>query len=164
MKYCEVGKHEVSALWRSKKTNRITGEVTPSCCKACMSRNPIKPKAKFKEDKKEMDVYFANQSLVMPDNCENCGQRLDLSTPFARKAQTCHILPKSIYTSVKTHPQNKLFMCCFHGCHGHGNWDNLDSEKRKSMPVYELALKRFILFKKKLTDKELVSAKKYMGL
>lgn len=163
MKFCEVGQHEVKVLWRSRKTNRETNEVSPSCCKNCMSKTPIKSKVK-KEKDQELEVFFASQSLVMPELCENCGERLDLSTLFSRKAQTCHILPKSLYKSVKSHPQNKLFMCCFHGCHGHGNWDNLDSTKRKSMDVYELAIKRFRMFENTLSEQELIKAYKYLGL
>lgn len=163
MKFCEVGSHEVSSLWRSRKTNRDTGEVTPSCCKSCMVRVPIKNKPKDKKDP-ELEVYFASQAMVMPERCENCGERLDLSDSFSRKAQTCHILPKSIFTTVKSHPQNKMFMCCFHGCHGHGVWDDNDSVKRKSMKVYKIAIERFNEFESELSEKDKIKAHKYLGI
>lgn len=170
MKYCEVGEHEVSALWKAKRKDPKTGEVIQkSCCKNCMGREPIKSKKKSEntEGKKALEVFFADASLVFPTTCENCGQKLDNSTAFARKSQTCHILPKTKnggFPSVASHPSNKVFMCCFNGCNGHGNWDNQDAAKRKTMPVYEIALKRFREFEKELTEPEKIKAYKYLGL
>lgn len=171
MKFCEVGKHEVSQLWKAKRINKATGEVLQhACCKNCMSRTPIKnnPSSKLKtEVKKKLNVFFAEQSLVFPERCENCGERLDKSSAFSRRSQTCHILPKSEnsgFPSVATHPSNKVFMCCFGGCYGHGKYDYNDANTRKSMPVYQLAIERFRSFENHLTEKEKINAYKYLGL
>lgn len=163
MKYCEVGKHKVNALWRAKRTNRETGEITPSCCKDCLPKAALK-KNKAKKESPELKTFFADAALVFPERCENCGERLDNSTSFARKAQTAHILPKSIFKSVSAHPSNKMFLCCFHGDHCHGNWDNLDADKRKTMPVYQKALERFKSLKKHLNSKDMIRAEIYLGL
>lgn len=168
MKYCEVGQHEVEKLWKSKRTDKKTGKVLqPACCKNCIGREPIKSKSKQKESAKELNVFFADASLVFPVYCENCGERLLNTGSFTRRSQTCHILPKTAsggFPSVATHPANKVFMCCFHGCHGHGDWDNQDAEKRKKMPVYEKALERFRKFENELTESEKIKAYKYLGL
>lgn len=166
-KLCEVGNHQVTALWKAKRTNKDTGEVIQqACCKNCMGRTPIKskPNTGNKEEKQKLNVFFASQLLDIPKTCENCGERLDRSNPFAIRSQTCHILPKSKFKSIATNPQNKVFMCCFHGCNGHGNWDNLDAEKRKSMKVYTLAIERFRTFENELTQSEKIKAYIYLGL
>lgn len=167
-KYCRVGDHYVHGLWDSEKKDKQTGEIIqPGCCKSCLGKKKIRESKKTKEEIKELTVFFAEASLVFPVNCENCGERLDNSSPFARKSQTCHILPKTKnggFPSISTHPSNKVFMCCFHGCHGHGDWDNLDAEKRKRMQVYEIAIERFKTLEKHLNEKEKLKAYKYLGL
>jgi hypothetical protein len=168
MKYCEVGQHEVKQLWKSKRTNKNTGQVIQqACCKDCIGKTPIKSKSKKKESSKELNVFFADASLVFPVYCENCGEKLLNTGSFTRRSQTCHILPKTAsggFPSVATHPSNKVFMCCFSGCYGHGNWDNQDANKRKSMSVYDLAIERFRKFEHLLTEQEKLKAYKYLGL
>lgn len=172
MKRCEVCNKDVPVLWKSKRTNKQTGEVIqPACCKRCMPKQAIKsstkPSNESKVLKSDLNVFFASQALVFPDHCENCGERLDKSSLFAKRSQTCHILPKSNnsgFPSVATHPQNKVFMCCHHGCHGHGDWDNLNADKRKTMPVYEKAIERFRSFENDLSEKQKIKAYKYLGL
>lgn len=166
-KWCDKGNHEVNSLWLARKTDKQTGEIIqPATCKSCMARTTVKKSKAIKEDKKEINVFFASQALIFPMFCENCGERLDSSSMFARRAQTCHILPKrkNMFKSVATHPQNKMFMCCFHGCHGHGTWDNTDAERRKRMKVYELAIERYRQFEDVLTEAERIKAEKYLGL
>lgn len=167
-KYCDVGKHEVQSLWKARKKDPKTLEIIQkSCCKNCMHREPIKSKSfssKSSEEKKELNVFFACQSLLFPKQCENCGSMLDQSSVFARRSQTCHILPKSIFKSVSVHPQNKVFMCCFGGCYGHAKFDDGDSKTRKSMLVYKLAIERFRSFENQLTISERIKAYKYLGL
>ncbi|MNK78051.1 hypothetical protein D3C87_976690 [compost metagenome] len=168
MKYCEVGEHEVNQLWKAKRTNKNTGEVIQlACCKDCVGREPIKSKTKQKDNTKELNVFFAEASLVFPKYCENCGEKLLNTGSFTRRSQTCHILPKTAsggFPSVAIHPANKVFMCCFTGCYGHGNWDNQDAAKRKTMPVYKKALERFREFEKELTEPERNKAYKYLGI
>lgn len=168
MKYCEVGQHEVAALWKAKRKDPKTGEIIQqACCKDCIGRAPIKSRPTKKENAADLNVFFANASLVFPERCENCGKRLDSSNAMARRSQTCHILPKTKsggFPTVATHPANKVFMCCFAGCYGHGDWDNQDAEKRKTMPVYKLAVERFRKFENELTEPEKIKAYRYLGI
>lgn len=176
MKFCEVGRHEVALLWKAKRTNKDTGEVIQAaCCKSCMGKASIripinkakKSSAKDLDFKNKLNVFFANQSLSFPKICENCGKNLDNSSVFARRSQTCHILPKnknSGFPSVSDHPENKIFMCCFGGCYGHAKYDNSDAEVRKGMKVYDIAIERFKSLKNHLNQKELFKAYKYLGL
>lgn len=164
-KFCEVGRHTVPSLWRAKRVNKDTGEVIQqSCCKSCMSRQPIKPSVKKSTEKKELNVFFANQMLEIAIRCENCGSKLDHSSSFAIRSQTAHILPKSKFKSVAMHPKNRMFLCCFGGNYCHSLWDDHDAEKRKTMPVYKLALDRVNELGHLLTNAEKVKALKYLGL
>lgn len=85
----------------------------------------------------ELKVFFANQTLVMPDKCEESGQQLPKSPAWLKKACIAHILPKRPdfgFPSVAAHPMNKIFL------HPdiHSNMDNLGRDyimKMKSLPV-----------------------------
>lgn len=114
--------------------------------------------------KAELNAFYDNQANVAPAKCENCGAFFDLHTARDYRNITCHILPKGLFPEVATHPFNTVFMCCSSGCYGHGNYDNKGAEDRKSMPVYPLALSRFLEFKHLLSDDRLINACEYMGI
>lgn len=145
----------------------------PTTCKHCSAVNKHfsfqcrnKPKRKLSDEEKieqkELNVFFASQVLVMPFSCENCSNPLRASTMALKRCVTAHILPKSKFKGIGTHPQNRMFLGVFCGCHN--QWDNGDSESRKQMNCYSLALARFEEFSSKLTDKESVQANKYLGI
>lgn len=145
-------------LWKSK----------PPTCKSCMARQPIKQKAPVKkESKAALNVFFASQTLLFPTHCENCGIELKIYSSWERRKSTAHILPKSEtsgFPEVATHPQNRIFLCCDHGGHCHGNWDNKDAEARKNMKVYNLAIERYELFKSNVKPERQRKARIYLGL
>lgn len=134
------------------------------CCKAC---DPGKAKNvdQVKEDKQkstELNVYFASQVISIPHNCENCHQPLHATSKTIQRCVTAHILPKSKFESVATHPQNRMFLGVFCGCHS--KWDDKGTEDRKKMPCYNIALDRLQEFSTHLTAPEQVSAEEYLGL
>lgn len=147
-----------SVLWRS----------TPKLCKQCASKPKHQKVNKAKmEVKQGLNVFFANQALQFPASCENCNQPLHARSSFERRMMTCHILPKTTHGGfpiVSTHPENRMFMCCGSGCHGHEQWDNGDASDRIKMKVYNVAIKRFEAFKSLLSPKELIKANKYLNL
>lgn len=109
--------------------------------------NAKKPKAKAKfERAKTLGVFFANQTLTMPLNCEECNALLPKSPDWLRRACIAHILPKrEIYgfPSVAIHPQNKIFLCP--DCHT--NMDNLGVDrilKMKTLPIMQERVKKLI--------------------
>lgn len=115
-----------------------------------------------KSFKAELNVFFANQTLIMPSTCDNCKQPLQAFNSFERRCCMAHILPKSKFKSVAMHPQNLLFICAKAGCHS--IWDNSDAEKRSKMNCYPLAIERFEQFKSLLNSKELLQAYTYLGI
>ena len=114
-----------------------------------------KPKQIAKAEKaKVIGTFFANQTLVMPLNCEECGNPLPKGDTWMRRAAIAHILPKREeygFPSVAIHPQNKIFLCI--DCHT--DFDNRGREhvlKMKSLPIMKERVKALLPH---LTPKEL---------
>lgn len=116
--------------------------------------NAAKPKAKAKQERgKELNVYFANQVLTMPERCEESGQLLPRSPAWMRRACIAHILPKRPdygFPSVATHPQNRVFL------HPdiHTNMDNLGESYIVKMKCFPLMKERVAQLIPLLTSEE----------
>jgi hypothetical protein len=154
LKECSVCK-KPSILWKSN----------PKMCKDCARK--AKPKGETitqaeKEFKKELNVFFASQTLVMPFLCDNCKQPLHAFTAFEKRCCIAHILEKKKFTTVAVHPQNKLFLCAKGGCHH--KYDNSTAKERSEMNIYPLAVERYNNFKELLTEAEIVKAEKYLNI
>lgn len=120
-------------------------------------------KKPVKTHKDEYKEFF--ESLTIPERCEECNQQLLAFNNFGRRACSAHILPKSKFKSVAKHPDNILFMgaSLLGACDCHDKWDrSIDS--RKSMRVYQRAVDRIYSLRNLLTDKEIISAQKYLGI
>lgn len=119
-----------------------------------------KPVTTHKDEYKE---FF--ESLTIPERCEECNQQLLAFNNFGRRCVSSHILPKSTFKSVAKHPDNILFMgaSLLGACDCHDKWDR-SIESRKSMRVYQMAVDRIYSIRNLLTDKEIISAKKYLGI
>lgn len=109
--------------------------------------NSEKPKNKAKKvAKKVTGAFIASQTLVMPERCEECGNRLPTSPDWLRRACIAHILPKRPdfgFPSVAIHPLNKMFFCP--DCHT--NMDNLGEMvivKMKSLPIMKSRVAQLI--------------------
>ncbi len=92
-------------------------------------------------DKKELDKWFDDIEQAFFLNgayCHECGAYI--SKKYARAA-TAHIIPKSIFKSVATHPNNFLILGA--GCGCHHKWDNGGMTE---MNVFERAVNRFATF------------------
>lgn len=141
---------DVSTLSENKKA--VTGLKT---------KPKVLTKAE-KEFKKELNVFFASQTLVMPYLCENCNKPLYAFTAFEKRCTIAHILEKKKFKSVAIHPMNKLFLCAKGGCHA--KFDNASAQERSEMPVYALAIMRYSEFHNLLTEPEKILAEKYLNI
>lgn len=162
-KFCDVGQHPTDKLWTART------RTTPSCCPKweCRQKQQKKPDKAKEKVKKDLNVFFASQALIFPESCEECDGRLNGSTMFDRRKSTCHILPKTSsggFPSIATHPQNKMFLCCMGGCHGHERWDNGNADDRIKMNVYSKAVERFKTFEHLLSPREHERALKLLKL
>lgn len=114
--------------------------------KSLVNQNP-------NQDLNKWFQYHIEHGLMV---CENCGETLiyfDQNTAYSCQA---HILPKYLFPSIKTNIHNQLTLggliqkCCCHGQYD-SCWKNAES-----MPVFETAKKRFLLFKKNIAEPELM--------
>lgn len=136
------------------------------------ARTPISSKVKPATpaeliDKKLLDAFFLEMGEILPPLCENCSQPLNAFNRAARRAMSCHILPKSIFEELATDPDNIVFMgvvifgAC---CNDHTEWDS-SVEKRILMPIYPRALKQYKeKLRPQLSEAKQQLADEYMGV
>lgn len=166
LKICSVCE-KPSYLWKS----------SPPMCKGCDYKASgktgisAKPKALTeakKSFKQELNVFFASQILQIPERCENCNEKLNAYSSFAKRSVTAHILGKgqNDFPMVATHPLNRMFLGCglFSDCSCHSLWDLSDAETRKQMKCYPIALERLEAFKRLIPARKQAKAEKYLGL
>lgn len=86
--------------------------------------------------------------------CENCKQPIITGGWQSKISCQAHILPKRDFPSVKLNRHNHLLLGgIFSDCSCHNRFDN-SWEKARKMPVFELAISRFLSFKKYLSESE----------
>ena len=129
-------------------------------------RTPVKKTAAEIQKDNEINVFFANQVLQCPAECENCGKPLHAYNDSMKRFVTAHILPKNDkeFPTVAAHPLNRMFLGfgVFSECNCHGDWDNKDADARIKMPCYSLAIERLQSFKSLLKGQEITRAEKYL--
>lgn len=116
--------------------------------------------------KSELDQFYDDMAGIMPFHCVECGKPLYAMTKFAKRAVTCHILPKAYYPTIATSIHNILFMGwdILGICNDHDRWDS-NLETRRSMNVYPEAVDNFSKYlRHELNDEDFISACDYLGL
>lgn len=98
-------------------------------------------------DKQELQEYFLYHVKHSGTTCENCNSRLFYPTTTIAFSCQAHIVPKSLFPSVKANIHNHLTLGgLFQPCSCHGQYDS-SWENAQKMPVFEIAKSRFLLFK-----------------
>jgi len=115
-------------------------------------------------NKSDLDKWYESQDV--PERCENCNQKLNAFNKWAKRCVTAHIVPKSLFPEVATHPSNRAFMgvALFSDCSCHNTFDHLDADTRKQMPIYPKIVERVKLFIHLIPENKLNRLKKYLGL
>lgn len=129
-----------------------------------ISNKPKPLTEKAKSDTQAMNEFF--DSLVVPFNCQCCNKPLYAFSKVAKRSVSAHILPKANFESIKTNPNNIIFMGADYigcPCSCHDRFD-MNVDIRKSMPIYPLALERFELLKPHMTTAEVIEGYKYLGI
>lgn len=105
--------------------------------------NAKKPAAKAKQEKKsELTVWYDDQLTMRPKCCENCSASLAASMVINPRTVVCHIIGKSHFPEVATHPLNRWFGCS--ECH---DWYDKNPGEINHMPVFDIVRKRFLNFR-----------------
>lgn len=125
-----------------------------------------KPVSKVKRTEKQiMNEFFESLYDKMPFLCSECGKPFHALTSMAKKSTCAHILPKANFDSIKTNPDNIMYLGASYigQCGCHDVWDT-SVEKRVKMKVYPHALIQFQKLIPHLTDTELIAAYEYLGI
>lgn len=107
---------------------------------------------------KTLKGWFDEQIKQRPEKCENCNEKIIIPPDITKRAAICHILPKKLFKSVATHPNNRWFgrLIC------HANADNKGNDYAASMPVAKIAKQRFETFKDLIAEEEKKHIPKYL--
>jgi hypothetical protein len=79
-----------------------------------------------------LQLWFALQIKQCPDRCDECNKRFVFFATWTHKAAIAHIVRKSKFKSVQTHPLNRCFLCL--DCHT--DYDNRGSEFVTKMKIF----------------------------
>lgn len=102
-------------------------------------------------EKKERSLFFVNALKNAPAKCENCGCELSSSMIINERTIVAHILPKSIFKSVATEPENRWYGCS--NCHH--SMDNKGTEYVQAMPIFKVLQDRVKMFYSQIAASEL---------
>lgn len=153
----EKSRTRSSKLIINERTNRIFGQPIPSSIETIQEfkKGMTKPKESEathkaeKQIKTELDKWFAEIATFIKVDpfCDNCGE--PIPEKYYKHA-SAHILPKSIFISVMTHPLNWLKLGATCGCH-----HEFDSsvESASKMKIFGKAVERFKTFEHLITEK-----------
>lgn len=89
-------------------------------------RSPAGKKTKQEAGGKDditLSEWFADRHKEMTGKCKHCGGRTCKNDSLFFKHSIAHILPKRLFPSVATHPDNWIELC-FWERNCHGNMDN----------------------------------------
>lgn len=158
---CELCGREVAIRSRIKDGEHKGKKA----CGACVGSPGLKKvntssgtNKRRKEQRKDLPAFFATAIQAMQEKpvCQNCGA--PIKAWFNPTWNIAHILKKSVYKSVATHPENFVILCAHkdeqNNCHE--KFDGALSN-RINMPVFNLALQKFV----KLKDDCLERGKEY---
>lgn len=100
----------------------------------------------------ELDRWFKERRKGMTGLCAHCGDPSCKNSDQYYKFSIAHILPKNLFKSVKTHPQNWIELCFWNKSH-HTNFDN------KTLDIMELncfdtVIQRFVAMYPGIAPKE----------
>lgn len=94
----------------------------------------------------EQALWYIERSKEMTGKCAECLEKTCKGDSKYWKYSICHILPKAIFSSVKTHKLNFIELCYFGNSH-HSNFDNNGYEyMAEKMPnAWKIVVERFKL-------------------
>ena len=167
---CEIDGCSRSVDIRSTiKTGEHKGKKACPVCKHVIEgivkpRKKLKPFTqkninKRKTERADLPIFFkaAIDELKESPICQNCGAMINAS--YVPIRNIAHILPKSIYKSVMTHPDNKIFLCSSKdhdsGIDCHYRFDNSIMDI-PNMPCFKYAKKKFERFKDEIVERGII--------
>lgn len=110
----------------------------------------VEKSIKTKTGASELVLWYQKIMREEAPVCWECNKKINKNNPIEWHGSIAHILPKSIFPSIKTHPYNYLIlgMYCCHGQYD-SNWQNASK-----MQVLHIAKIRFDEFKESISKSE----------
>lgn len=105
-------------------------------------------KIKTTEVNSEIDRWFIERRKEMTGYCCECGKKSFKEHDKHYKWSLAHIIKKSIFKSVATHPSNFIELCWLH----HQEFDS-SYENAQKMNCWSIAKQKFDLFKNCIVEK-----------
>jgi len=137
-----IAKRCQSHYWqyRGKITKKISKEI-----------DIVSPTIKVKTPASELVLWYAEIMKKEEPKCWECGAKINKYDTTAWHGAIAHILPKSTFPSIKTHPKNYIILGMYCGCHGQfdSNWMNA-----AKMKVIKIAKERFLEFESDIAEEE----------
>lgn len=117
------------------------------------SKNVVK--TKFSDEDQEVTElarWFNVKMMTSEPVCENCDLFIFISSQKHWHGCQAHVLPKSLFPSVATHPDNHMVLD-WYGCNCHGQFDSswLNASK---MLIFPTAFERFLKFESLIAQDE----------
>jgi hypothetical protein len=118
---------------KQKKTPKPIAKVSVKKAKQIAEE-----KKELKGDKTDLHKWYTKIMESEEPKCWETGERLNKADKLGWHGSVAHILCKSLYPSVATHPQNYMILSMWNG--SHANYDS-SWEKAAKMKVWPYALK-----------------------
>lgn len=83
--------------------------------------------------------------------CWETGEKLNKNDKIGWHGSIAHVLPKSVFPSVATHPLNYMILSMWNG--SHANYDS-SWAKAQSMKIWPIARDRIVMMEPDLTEEE----------
>ena len=154
------------SIQQKPKTCKSCGEskliFSRGRCKVCtlkegknsIKKSTEKSKEKRQEERKDFPMFFlkAIERLKLNPICQNCN--CQINAEYNPSWNIAHILAKSKYKSVSTHPENYIFLCSGKDASGkncHAYFDEYIVD-RPTMPVYPIAKEKYLKFQDEVLE------------
>lgn len=130
-----------------RRNQKLNGKPEKPKKAYSIPKKSAKKLAQEKENKRsggksELQKWYDKIMKTEDKQCWNCGQSLSNYNNEDWHACIAHVIPKSTFPSVSTHPLNYMILGKWCNCHGtyDSNW-----EAAQKMPIFKEALDRFIM-------------------
>lgn len=87
------------------------------------SAKRIQQEKEYAKDSDILWAWFTETRKLLTGKCKHCGGKTTKDDDDKFHYSIAHLLPKSYFPSIATHPENFIELCTF-GENCHGNYDN----------------------------------------
>lgn len=102
----------------------------------------------------DLQKFYKRIQKQLIGECQRCGAKYDKKNLQYAISATAHILEKSIFESVATHPLNWIELGTFCGCHYKTDYNMTWAEKIADPKIGKLIVERFIAIEPDIAEEE----------